>query len=281
MAGELALALGSVLSAVLLVRWLLVPVVQGLFDPGDQALSLIRRVSILVLVTAALAAFLRFAHRRAATELRPALGSIGLGAASGALLILAALAVLFAADSYAMLAWHGLDRGLVDVAGVIFLAAFLEEVVYRAMLFQILERAWGTMPALYLQALVFGLAHVVNVGYRASPADLAVTLVSVSLLGALWAGVFILTRNLWAAAANHACWNFIIILSGLPLSGLEDWRAMAPLQSEYRGPAWLTGGVFGPEASVVTMLLVLAAVLLIFRRIHSSGALRPGRPHRG
>lgn len=46
-------------------------------------------------------------------------------------------------------------------------------------------------------------------------------LVSVTMLGLLWAGVFILTRNLWVVVANHAAWNFTILLSGVPLSGTQ------------------------------------------------------------
>jgi hypothetical protein len=85
-------------------------------------------------------------------------------------------------------------------------------------------------------------------------------IVSVTLTGALWTLVFVLSRNLWAAAANHAAWNFTIILSGLPLSGIEDWRRMAPMVGEYRGPVWLTGGLFGPESSIVTIVMLAVSV---------------------
>jgi hypothetical protein len=85
--------------------------------------------------------------------------------------------------------------------------------------------------------------------------------------------VFVVSRNLWVAAANHATWNFTIVLTGVPLSGLEDWLRLAPFASVYRGPDWLTGGQFGPEASVVTMVLLTAAAVAMWTLAGAKGRL--------
>ncbi len=74
--------------------------------------------------------------------------------------------------------------------------------------------------------------------------------------------MFILTRNLWVVAAHHAAWNFTILLSGVPLSGIEDWRRLAPLESRFAGPDWLTGGMFGPESSL--MVIASTAIAIVF-----------------
>ena len=97
-------------------------------------------------------------------------------------------------------------------------------------------------------------------------------LVSVTLLGLLWGGLFVLARNLWVVAANHAAWNFTILLSGVPLSGIEDWRALAPIESRYAGPDWLTGGMFGPESSLLVMVSLAVAVVLLLRAARRRGA---------
>jgi uncharacterized protein len=101
-----------------------------------------------------------------------------------------------------------------------------------------------------------------------------VMLVSVTLLGLLWAGVFVLARNLWVVAAHHAAWNFTILLSGLPLSGIEDWRALAPLESRYAAPDWLTGGLFGPESSLLVILAITVALGLVLRTASRRGVFR-------
>jgi hypothetical protein len=153
---------------------------------------------------------------------------------------------------------------LVGPAALIVIAATLEELVFRCLLFRVLERSWGTWFALVVQALLFALQHVGNLE-SAGAGEIAVMLVSVTLCGLLWAVVFILTRNLWATTANHAAWNFTILLCGVPLSGNEDWRAISPLTSRYAGPDWLTGGMFGPESSLLVIASTTVAVALLLR----------------
>jgi hypothetical protein len=119
--------------------------------------------------------------------------------------------------------------------------------------------------------VLFALQHLENIAHGGA-IDVATMLVSVTLGGLLWAAVFILTRNLWATVANHAAWNFTILLSGVPLSGIEDWRALAPLESRYAGPDWLTGGMFGPESSLLVIATMSVAVVLLLRIASRRGA---------
>jgi hypothetical protein len=126
-----------------------------------------------------------------------------------------------------------------------------------------------------VQSVIFALAHLENIKHGGIW-DVAAMLVSVTMLGLLWAGVFILTRNLWVVVANHAAWNFTILLSGVPLSGIKDWRALAPLETRYAGPDWLTGGMFGPESSLLVIMLITVAVMLLLRIARWNGAfLKP------
>lgn len=204
-------------------------------------------------------------------RLRPAL--LILGGASGAALAAFPIAVLFALDAYELVLFRGAAPELFGVAVLIGIAATLEEVTYRCLLFGVLERAWGTTIALAIQSVVFALVHLENVE-RGGAMDVAVMLVSVTMLGVLWASMFVLARNLWMIAANHAAWNFTILLSGVPLSGIEDWRDIVPLETHYAGPDWLTGGIFGPESSLIVIMFVTIAVVLLTRLAHKKGAFR-------
>jgi membrane protease YdiL (CAAX protease family) len=195
-----------------------------------------------------------------------------LGGVSGAALAAFPIAVLFALGTYELVLFRNASPALLGVAVLIGIAATLEELIYRCLLFRVLERAWGTGAALAAQSVIFALVHLENVE-RGGGVDLATMLVSVTMLGLLWAGVFILTRNLWVVAANHAAWNFTILLSGVPLSGNEDWREIAPLETRYAGSDWLTGGIFGPESSFIVMMFVTAAVVLLLGVTRRHGAL--------
>ncbi len=268
---SLLLCAVAILAAVVLFRQGLLPLIDAVFQPGAEWLSAFRRAGILLAAVTAYWAYVRWYEKRAATELRLQPLRLALGGASGVALVGLPIAGLFAVGAYELLQFRGFSPALWGVAGVIGIAAVLEELVYRCLLFRILERAWGTGVALAIQAVVFALLHLANLE-QGSAGDVMAMLVSVTLLGLLWAGLFILSRNLWVVAANHATWNFTILLSGVPLSGIEDWRGMAPFESRLAGPDWLTGGMFGPESSLLVMVLLCVAVVLLLRVAQRRGA---------
>lgn len=273
MLGSLLLGGVAILGPALVFRQGLLPLVDAAFHPGPEWLSAFRRAGILLSALVGYWAYVHWHERREVTELRLQPLPILIAGASGAGLLVLPIAVLFAVGAYEMVLFRGFSPALSGVAAIIGIAATLEELAYRCLLFQLLERAWGTGAAMAAQSVLFALQHLENVE-QGETADVVVMLVSVTLLGLLWAGVFVLVRNLWVVAANHAAWNFTILLSGVPLSGIEDWRALAPLESRYSGPDWLTGGIFGPESSLLVIVPVTVAVILLLRTARRRGAVR-------
>ena len=260
---SLLLGAVAIFGAVLAIRQGLLPLIDATFHPGAAWLSGIRRAGIVLAAVAAYWAYVHWYDKREATELRLQPLRTMLGGIGGALLVALPIAVLFALGAYEQVLFRGFSPALWGAAGVIVIAATLEELIYRCLLFRVLEQTWGTAPALAMQAVVFAVMHLGNVEHGTAR-DAMTMLVSVTLLGLLWAGLFVLTRNLWVVAAHHAAWNFTILLSGVPLSGIEDWRALAPIESRLAGPDWLTGGMFGPESSLIVIpVIALAAVVLL------------------
>lgn len=273
--GSLLIGGIAVLGAIFAFRQGLLPLIDTIFRPGPEWLSALRRTGILLAAIAGYFAYTRWFEKREATELRLRPVPVVLGGASGAILVAFPITALFAFGAYDVVDFRIPSSALLGAAVVIVIAATLEELVYRCLLFRVLERALGTWVALAVQSVIFAVVHLGNVE-RGGVADVATMLVSVTLLGLLWAGVFILTRNLWVVAANHAAWNFTILLSGVPLSGIEDWRAVAPLETRYAGPDWLTGGIFGPESSLLVIVLVTITVVLLYRTALRNGVfLKP------
>ncbi len=264
MLGSLLLGGVAILGPILIFRQGLLPLIEGVCHPGPELLSVLRRTGILLTAVAGYWAFVHWHERREATELHLRPIQLLLGGVSGAALVALPMAVLFALGIYERVLFRGASSALLAVATLIGIAAILEELVYRCLLFRLLERAWGTQLALVVQAVVFALQHLENVA-QGGISDAVTTLISVTLVGMLWGAVFVLARNLWVVAANHAAWNFTILLAGLPLSGIEDWRKLAPLESRFAGPDWLTGGMFGPESSLLVMASTTVAVVLLLR----------------
>ncbi len=275
MLGSLLLGGVAIVGSILVFRQGLLPLVDTVFRPGPAWLSALRRAGIILVAMTGYWAYVHWHERRKATELQLLPVPLVLGAVGGAALVALPIATLFAIGAYELLRFRGASPALLGVAALIGIAATLEELVHRCLLFRLLERAWGTVVALAVQTVLFALPHLENVA-RGAPGDIVAMLMSVTVLGLLWGGLFVLTRNLWVVAANHAAWNFTILLSGVPLSGIEDWRTVAPLESRYAGPDWLTGGIFGPESSLLVIGSATVVVVLLLRSARRRGAfLKP------
>jgi hypothetical protein len=71
--------------------------------------------------------------------------------------------------------------------------------------------------------------------------------------------------NLWCAVGFHAAYDWGQTLFGVPDSGMAPYHHL--FNSVFSGPWWLTGGIVGPEASVLTPI-ALALVALVFSRYY-------------
>lgn len=129
-------------------------------------------------------------------------------------------------------------------------AAFIEEILFRGVLFRIAEESLGSWLALALSAVIFGLMHAFN------PGATVVSIVAISLeAGVLLAAAYMYSRRLWLPIGLHFAWNFTEAgIFGASTSGHE---AHGLLASRLTGPDMLTGGAFGPEASIVAIAVCL------------------------
>ncbi|WP_049623596.1 CPBP family intramembrane glutamic endopeptidase [Frateuria defendens] len=210
----------------------------------------------------ALAAYLllvRWVERRRPSELSlRALAPYGLaGLAAGTVLFSAIVGALWLAGSYHVVGTNPHANWLPALLMVGLGAGIGEEIICRGVLFRIVEEGLGTWVALGVSALFFGGAHLANPGATLwSSAAIAIE------AGILFGLLYHVTRSLWLCMGLHTAWNFMQgTVYGIPVSGT---RADGWLVSTRSGPDWLSGGVFGAEASVVALglcLLVSAGLL--------------------
>jgi len=140
-----------------------------------------------------------------------------------------------------------------------FLVAVCEEVVFRGVLFRLIDDRWNTTVALLVSALVFGAAHFINPG-ATWWSSLAIAVEAGLLLGAAYK----FSGNLWLPIGIHWIWNYVqgyvlgFAVSGIPVGS----KILSPVIS---GSDLLTGGVFGAEASIISVGigLILAVILLM------------------
>ena len=193
-----------------------------------------------------------------------------LGLAAGALLFSAVVGVLWLLGSYHVVAVNP-DAHWIFAAMTAGLGAGIgEEIICRGVLYRIVEEGLGSWMALLFSALFFGAAHLNNPGATLW-AGLAIAIEA----GVLLALIYLVTRSLWVCIGLHAAWNFMQgTVYGIPVSGT---KADGWLVSTRSGPDWLSGGVFGAEASVVALALCsLASVALLVVALRQ-GKLVPPR----
>ena len=140
-------------------------------------------------------------------------------------------------------------------------AAVCEELAFRGMLLQGIAKLGGPSVAVAITALLFGGVHLANPG--ATPwSSLAIAIEAGVLMGC----AFVWRRNLWFVIGMHWAWNTTEMLLGIPVSG---HREPSVWLTTVHGNAWLTGGDFGVEASVVPVILgAIVSALIVLRARH-------------
>jgi membrane protease YdiL (CAAX protease family) len=260
--------------AVRFFRFPLVWLAIGIIVVGSLS-AFVGMGTVPALVSAALAlaaywAVMRFVAGRRLPELAlaGALREIGIGAAIGAGFLVVSVGAIAALGGY-RLTFDGAAglRALPELVAVTIGGAITEELLFRGLALQAIERLGGRWVALGATAALFGLVHGANPGASVwSSAAIAVE------AGGLLGAAFLWRRSLWLCFALHATWNGLEQAIGIPVSGHVDPGLML---TQVSGPTALTGGDFGLEASVVTVVISLAitaGILVAGRRRRVSGA---------
>ncbi len=138
--------------------------------------------------------------------------------------------------------------------------ALLEELSFRGYPFQKLTRAFGAFWAVVALSALFGAVHLWNPDAQGW--------LSWGFFNTIWVGVLfalarIRTGSLWFSFGLHFGWNFFQgAVFGLPVSGLREFSTVVKGIAE--GSVALTGGAYGPEASGICAIVLVAAFPLLW-----------------
>jgi membrane protease YdiL (CAAX protease family) len=194
---------------------------------------------------------------------------LGIGLLTGFLLfslIVGAAAVL---DVYNIIGDGGVGQLVHTAIVVSIMPGFMEELLFRGILFRWLEQFGGSWFALALTSALFGLGHIYNPNASAL-SSFAIAVEAGILLG----GAYMLTRNLWVPMGLHAAWNFTQgFIWDVPVSGLDQ---QGLVEARLSGPEILSGGAFGLEASLIAMIVATTAgIWLVARAVRKGELVRP------
>ena len=215
------------------------------------------------------ALFVRIVEQRPVVELvsprwpQEALAGLAIGCGLFALVML----VLVVLGNYSVAGVNGI--AVVGPALALSISAGVtEELAIRAVVFRILEGWLGSWWALAISAALFGVLHIAN------PNATIVSAAAVAIeAGILLGAAYMITRRVWLAIGIHIAWNFTqsgifgVATSGIELAGYLDGRL--------HGHPLVSGGSFGPEASVVAVVVCVGAGVAMIRVAIARGHLVP------
>ncbi len=245
---------------------------QGVAAADNPWLTLIFGSLTAVLAVVVYRWVVRRTEHRPVTELAgPGAGlAAGRGVLIGMALFGAVIANIALLGDYQVRGW-GSGPGAVGLLGFMAAAAVTEELLFRGILFRVVEKYTGTGIALVATGVLFGLSHLFN-----AHASLWGAIAIAIEAGGLLTAAYVATRKLWVPIGVHFGWNFAAAgLFGTEVSGNGTPQGL--LDAVTSGPSIITGGDFGPEGSLYSVLVCVLATCAFLWLARRRGHLVPRR----
>jgi uncharacterized protein len=228
-------------------------------SPGAVAFSESASLAAALLLTWI---FARYEHRRVDSYGLPvreafaalywegfALGVVNAGAVALGMIALGGMTIHGLSLHGAGILW-----GALAWLGACILVGVAEEMLFRGYLLQTLWRSLGFWPAAVLISAWFAADH-----YFFKQGENVWDVITLLSLG-LWACYSVLrTGTLWLAVGYHVSFDYMqLFVIGTKNGSVEPVNHL--LNASFQGPAWVTGGVLGTEAS----FLMYPSIALLF-----------------
>ncbi|MBQ9172703.1 MAG: CPBP family intramembrane metalloprotease [Bacteroidales bacterium] len=199
------------------------------------------------------------AERREVQELRAEkfFPSIGAGLGLGVVYFCAVIGIMAALGSYKVTSAQFDFKEVLSQICLFFMVAVGEEVLFRGVIHRMISMRWNGIVALIISGLIFGFAHMTEPNATVW-SSFAIAVEAGLMIGAAYE----FSGNLWMPIGIHWAWNFMEgPFFGTGVSGKEVGFSI--LSSEVSGSDLVTGGSFGPEASVIAFVLGLVIALIL------------------
>ena len=139
--------------------------------------------------------------------------------------------------------------GLCGYLLLFLIAALIEELIFRGYMIPLIAKDFHFMSAILISSLAFAVVHMANAHFT------WLSFANIFLGGYLLGLIFYKKQELYTPLGLHWIWNYF---QGNILGfGVSGFQVESVLTINQTGSDWLTGGDFGLEGSVVTVILLL------------------------
>ncbi|HEM5038736.1 TPA: CPBP family intramembrane metalloprotease [Streptococcus suis] len=136
-----------------------------------------------------------------------------------------------------------------------------EELLTRGWIFSSLSAKHNIPVGILISSLFFTFLHLGNDAISLIP------LLDLTLFAILACLVMLKTGNLWVIGGLHAAWNcFQGNVFAFPVSGTQAGQAFISVITT--GPDWLSGGAFGVEGSVISLLIQAGMITWLVYKLY-------------
>ena len=132
-----------------------------------------------------------------------------------------------------------------------------EEICFRGYAFQVLLTNYGPFATIIPVGVIFALLHGNN------PNVSTLGILNTAGFGILFGFAYWRSRDLWLPMGLHFGWNFTLPLFGTPVSGLR--MNVTGYEMSWSAGALWSGGAYGPEASLLTFVMLFALFAYLWR----------------
>ena len=146
-------------------------------------------------------------------------------------------------------------------------AGFVEEMVFRGVILNALKKRWNVKVAVIVPSMLFGIVHVL--GQDFSIGSCLLVIIAGTMVGVMFSMIAIESGSIWNSGIVHAIWNVMIIGGGLSIGEKMDKYSVMTYVLNSKSFA-ITGGEFGIESSVISLIGYIVVVGIAFIMIKSS-----------
>jgi len=245
----------------LVMRFTAVPLIVSSIEMSDIQVHAVKGILSLVAFSLGYWIYVKFYEKRQTVEFSFTGLNMLFSTLFGATIILLTILPLFSLGYYQIETYQTFDEVFFAIIGLSTQATF-GAILFTGIIFRLIELQIGTKYSLLSLSVLLGLLNIIVDGPN------LMVLISSILVSALWFSIYVLSRNLWVVGLAHSAWLCAVFATGI-LD--EHWRDSAPIVSNYSGSILITGGEFGPEHSIVTIVIVSICLFLILRLANLRG----------
>jgi len=161
----------------------------------------------------------------------------------------------------------GMSRGeIVETLGIgIFCtgfgAGFVEEIVFRGVIFGSLRKAFNTKAGVILPSVLFGIVHILGMDF--SIGSCLLVILAGTAAGIMFSVITIESRSVWSNALVHSLWN-IIVIGGAVTVALQPSESSVMTYIPVNKSFLVTGGDFGIESSAISLVAYIVVIVVAF-----------------